>query len=416
MNNRTTDIDVVVIGAGAAGLSAAKTLCAKGYSVELLEAKDRIGGRAWTDTKTFGVPVDWGCHWLHSASINPLREMADNWNIEYKTIPAEWRIHQGDRWESDDELNNSYLYWDKCDEALTHAHEKGLDIPVVDVIPPHKKWKPIYLHILQAITTTAPEKLSVMDSGNYTETNEDWPVKNGYGAIIARYAEGIDVRLNTKATNISYRNSSAIVGTNSGNIRTRAVIVTVSTNLLTSNALTFDPVLPDWKLFAASQVPLGHGGKVIFKLDPASSLPDHEYHTHEPSMPKAIGFQIKPFCTNVIICHLGGPWCAEFKETNSPQAIEWAKQQLMAMYGSAIVKEITMAKSVMWHSDPLIQGTYSNALPGQSNLRVVLGQPIDDWLFFAGEATSTNAFATAHGAYLSGIEAANQVMSVQARH
>jgi len=411
VNKRTIATDVVVVGAGAAGLAAANTLRANGYSVQLLEAKNRVGGRAWTDRETFGFPVDWGCHWLHSASINSFREMADAWSIEYKKTPADWRIYRDDHWETDDEITQWKIYRDKCSKALADAHSQRIDIPLADVLPPDRKWKPIYLYVMQSYTTASPERLSIMDIGNYNDTNEDWPVKNGYGALVARYSQDIDVHLNTTVTKISCKNTGAVVTTYYGELKTRVVIVTIPTNVLTANAIEFDPALPDWKLFAASQLPLGHGGKVAFKVDPVSSLPLHKYIVYGPSIPEAIGFQVQPFDFNLVIGHFGGMWCIDFKGISSPDAIEYARRELVQMYGSSVIKHITTSKSVMWHNDPHIQGTYSNALPGQSSQREALARPVDDRLYFAGEATSKDAYATAHGAYQSGLDAAKAVIT-----
>jgi len=83
------EVDVVVAGAGAAGLAAARTLARRGLEGALLEAKERVGGRAWTDSRTFGVPVDWDCHWLHSADVNPFPRLAEVWGLEYKATPAD---------------------------------------------------------------------------------------------------------------------------------------------------------------------------------------------------------------------------------------------------------------------------------------------------------------------------------------
>lgn len=248
-----------------------------------------------------------------------------------------------------------------------------------------------------------------MDIGNYNDTNEDWPAKNGYGALVARYSQDIDVHLNTTVTKISCKNAGAVVTTYARELESRVVIVTIPTNVLTANAIEFDPALPDWKLFAASQLPLGHGGKVAVKVDPVSSLPLHKYNVYGPSIPEAIGFQVQPFAFNLVVGHFGGPWCIDFKGISSPDAIAYAQRELVQIYGLSVVKHITKFKSVMWHNDPHVQGTYSNALPGQSSQREAMAQPIDDWLYFAGEATSKDAFATAHGAYQSGLYAANAV-------
>ncbi len=416
MNERTKDTDVVVVGAGAAGLAATKILRAGGYSAELLEAKERMGGRAWTDTHTFGAPVDWGCHWLHSASINPFREMADKWKFEYDTRVAKWRMHLGDRWESNEELESRNQYWDQCDQALAHAYTKGQEVPITDILPRHDKWKPLYLFVLQATTTAAPERLSTLDLGSYNETHEDWPVKNGYGALVARYGENVDVRLNTIVKKIRYSGNIITVNTNKGDIRTAKVILTVSTNVLVSGDIKFDPRLPDWKLFAASHLPLGQGGKVVFKVKTSSPLPEHQYVTYDPSIPHAVSFQIRPFAHNTVIGYFGGPWCSEFKEIDSAEAVDFARQELVKMYGSSVTKDIANTKCVMWHNDPYVQGTYSNALPGHAQQREQLAQPVDDWLYFAGEATSKDAFSTAHGAYQSGIHAAALVALQLPKH
>jgi monoamine oxidase len=263
---RSASVDLVVVGAGAAGLAAAATARDLGLDVVVFEAMDRIGGRAHTDHQTFGVPWDRGCHRLHSASINPMRELADRYGFRYQRARTPWRPREGDRWAIDAEERSRDEILESFYADVLAAGNAGRDVPVASVVDAADPLYPLFETSIHAEWGVPPDEASTLDAVRYRDTNEDCPVQDGYGALVARHAEGGPVELSTPVWRIDWSGPRVKVVTADGTVETGAVIVTVSTNVLSAGLIGFEPALPAWKLDAAAAVPLGRANKVAFGI------------------------------------------------------------------------------------------------------------------------------------------------------
>ena len=409
------ETDIAIIGAGAAGLAAGKFVQQASVAFQVLEARGRNGGRAWTDTDTFGgVSFDRGCHWLHSASINPLRAEADRLGIPYLKQKS-WRERQlfyKDRWLDPEELTRYHAALDSAFEALEIGAEAGIDIPASDSIDRALPYRDLIDYVYAQVTSAAPEDVSVIDLSGYEETHEDYPVARGYGALVQRIAEGLPVTLNTSVDAIDWSGSDVRINTSDGTLRAKAVILTVSTNVLASGGIRFTPQLPTRVSNAIDSVPLGCAEKVAFLLDaPLESIPPTSFASVVAPEGEPIYFQINPFGRPLIVAHMNGPAIREILAEGDAAMIAYARDRLIAGFGSDIAKSIKGAAATEWGTDPFILGGYSNAVPGKAHLRRVLAEPFSDRLLLAGEATNETAFASAHGAHISGIRAAKRALS-----
>ncbi len=413
MGGSASIVDVVVVGAGAAGLAAAKTAREEGLSVALLEAKGRIGGRAFTETHSFGVPFDHGCHWLHSASQNPLAELADAYGFTCardslaESMAESIRVHMGDRWATEAEAEEQVAFRERNDAAIQAAARAGRDIPIIEVTERDARWTSVFDCCFTVVSSVDPEEGSTLDYANYRDTGEDWPVKEGYGALIARYGADVPVELDTPVERIDWRGREIEVATPKGVITTKAVIITVSTGVLSSGQIRFDPPLPDWKRSAIEALPIGKVNKIAFQFDRDvfGSLETGSMAVFAPASESVI-FQIRPFGRALAIGHVGGRFCAALEEAGPAAMVDFALEKLKTMFGAGIARHLVKTACTAWGGDPYIRGGYSAARPGHAHRRADLAAPIDDRLFFAGEATSIDSYATAHGAYLTGIAAA----------
>lgn len=260
--------DVVVVGAGAAGIGAALECRARGLSCIVLEAADRIGGRAYTTTAGLQRPWDLGCHWMHGASQNPMVAHADALGARYAETSG---------WEKSMLWSNGVLA-DPSDcaaseeateaafDAVYEAGAAGQDVPVTDVLPDLGRWSACAHHVLQLEIGDDPDLASAAGYSDYADTGEDWPVLIGYGDLITRMAAGLDIRLSTLVHRIAEHRAGLSVETASGSLSARAAIVTVSTNVLASGAITLPP--GDARAFArkAALLPCGVFEKVAFTL------------------------------------------------------------------------------------------------------------------------------------------------------
>lgn len=417
MGRSAAIVDVVVVGAGAAGLAAAKTARGEGLSVALLEAKGRIGGRAFTETHSFGVPFDHGCHWLHSASINPLTELADAYGFTYArdSLGESLRVHMGDRWATEAEAEERVAFRNRNDAAIQAAARAGRDIPIIEVTEHDARWTSVFDCWFAVLSSVDPEEGSTLDYASYRDTGEDWPVKEGYGALIARYGADVAVELDTPVERIDWRGRAIEVATPKGVITTRAVITTVSTGVLSSGQIRFDPPLPDWKRSAIEALPIGKVNKIAFQFDRDvfGSLETGSMAVFAPTS-ESVVFEIRPFGRALAIGHVGGRFCAALEEAGPAAMVDFALERLKTMFGAGIARHLVKTACTAWGGDPYIRGGYSAARPGHAHRRADLAAPIDDRLFFAGEAASIDSYATAHGAYLTGIAAAAAAAAARA--
>lgn len=406
-----TSSDVVVVGAGAAGLAAARTLRARDLGVRVLEAKKRIGGRAWTDTETFGVPLDWGCHWLHSASINPFTTMADEWGCAYRTGSVRRRVHTGTSWETDAEYEERIRFLRRCWDTVGAAGEAGRDVSVADVTERDHRWTPVFDFWVTVTSGFEPQYVSTLDLARYRDTGENWPLEDGYGALVARLGEGLDITLGTRVHRIDWAGPRVRVHTSRGVLDAAAVIVTVSSGVLASGDIRFDPPLPAWKLAAIEAVPLGQANKIAFQL-PGNplGLPAHGHALPGGTAPATAAFQVRPFGRDLLVGYVGGYFCLELERAGEEAMIAFGLERLVEVFGSDVRRHVTRAACSHWGTDADIRGGYSCAPPGAADRRTDMATPLAERVYFAGEACSADFFSTAHGAYLSGIAGAEAVV------
>ncbi|MFQ5939494.1 MAG: FAD-dependent oxidoreductase, partial [Alphaproteobacteria bacterium] len=182
MGKSASPVDLVVIGAGSAGLAAARTAREAGLSVTLLEASHRIGGRAFTDTEAFTFPFDLGCHWMHSASLNPYVEIAESLGHAYTKDGFPRRIHLGDRWATEAECREREAFAERCYEAIKAAADAGRDVAVTEVTAREDRWTPMFDLWTSMYASVDSDQVSTVDSSSYNDTDENWPLVDGYGS------------------------------------------------------------------------------------------------------------------------------------------------------------------------------------------------------------------------------------------
>jgi len=400
--------DILVIGAGAAGLAATHTLIECGLSALCIEARDRIGGRAWTDSETFGVPFDRGCAWLHSGDINPWRPIAADLGFTVIGQKQVWQSRVGDRWLGDGEDAD----WDRVVAArfaaIAAVGEAGRDIAASAVPAEGGTWSKVADAVISWYMSVDSDQASTRDIFNANDTDVDLPIVEGYGALVARYGAGLPVSLATPATRVAWGDHAVLVETARGTVTARAAIIAVPTSVLAAGSIRFNPPLPVAKLEAIHNVPLGNAEKVIFEIegDPFDMRPG-SFGIARAEV-RTAAFHFFPFKRPLAIGFLGGFCARELSEAGEEAMIAFGLDELVQMFGSDVRRHIGRAAVTRWAADPFIGGGYSAARPGHAHRRADLAAPLDGKLFFAGEACSIDAYATCHGAYLTGVAAARQ--------
>jgi monoamine oxidase len=408
-----TAYDVVVIGAGAAGLAATRTLVEFGLRVVALEARGRIGGRAWTDTETLGVPFDRGCAWLHSGDINPWREIARRLGFTVIERKQVWRSRVGRQRLSPEQEAD----WDAAIAtrfaAIAARGADGADLPASQAAAPRSVWDPLIDAVISWYTSVDAEHVSTRDLANTIDTDTDWPIVEGYGALVSRYADGLPVALATPVKRIDWGGSVVVAESSAGAVQARAAILAVPTSVLASGSIRFDPALPPAKEEAIRQIPLGVAEKVVLQIEPhILGVESGSFGVPRADSPRTIAFQFHPFSRPVVIGFLGGAFGRELLTAGEAAMTDFAVAELVRMFGGDVRRHVRRTATTAWALDPYIAGGYSAARPGHAHRRIDLAAPVDGKLFFAGEACSIDSFATCHGAYLTGVEAAWAVAEV----
>lgn len=400
-------IDVAIIGAGAAGLAAARTLQSrKDLSVLVLEARERIGGRTFTTAPAPGVPFDVGAGWLHSADRNAFTRIAGELGFTVDRTPPGWGQQTGNRNYSKLERRAFGRALDAFYNRLWDAAQRPWDSPASKSLTPGSRWNPMLDALSTYINGAELEFVSAKDTCNYLDTGHDWRVREGYGAVVTAFGEPCPVKLNTQVTRIDHSSARIEIETNRGTLSARAVIVAAPTPMIARETLRFTPALPD-KVDAAAGLPLGVANKILFLVSEPEALPLNGHLRGSIDRTGTGGYHLRPLGRPTIEGFFGGA-CARDHESEGALAA-FAADELAGLLGNDIRKIITPLASTAWAIDPFALGSYSHALPGHAGDRAILATPIDGRIFFAGEATHPRFFSTAHGAYETGVRAAEEV-------
>ncbi|OWV66113.1 monoamine oxidase [Rhizobium sp. N122] len=410
-NGKGVEQDVVIIGAGAAGIAAARHLQAirPDLSILLLEAGDRLGGRAWSVALpgASDIALDLGCGWLHGARTNAWTGLADAVGLTVDRTPAPWsggRRLQRDDAETQAAQQAIAAYFERLD-----SHE-GDDTNLAAMLEPGNSWNGQIRAIGTYITGAELERSSVVDYTRYDPgPGPDWRVREGYGTLISLYGRPVPARLSVEVTRLNHRPACCVgVETNQGGLSARAVLVTVSTNVLATGRIVFDPPLPE-KVEAAARLPLGLADKLFLRLAHPEALPADTHMLGSVSRAATGTYQLRPLGAPVVEAYFAGDLARDLEREGKEAALAFAGDELAAEFGADIRKQLSVAAISAWAAAPHIGGSYSYAEPGASDLREVLTAPHDGRIFFAGEACSRACYSTAHGAYETGVAAADLI-------
>jgi monoamine oxidase len=410
-----SEVDVAIIGGGAAGIAAAQRVktVRPDLSVLILEAGYRIGGRAMTERPALlsGEPVDLGCGWLHGARTNAWTAIAAGVGLDVDHTPAPWS-EGGKRLQTNsaaDAAINAFF-------ERVEAYDLEADKPLSDMLEPNNHWNGRIGAIGTYLNGVSLDQASLIDYTHYAPgEGPDWRVRDGYGTLIGRYGQNLPVRLNTVVTHIDHRSVDTItVETNHGALKAKSVIITVSTNVLAAKKIRFTPALPQ-KIEAASALPLGLANKLFLHVTPRVDLPVDTQAYGSPSASATGSYHIRAFGAPVIEAYFAGPLAHDLEKAGEEAAMSFAREELASAFGSALRRDLQFVVMSGWAATKHIGGAYAYAKPGASSARAVLASPVDNRLFFAGEACSTARYSTAHGAFETGVAAANRIISMVQR-
>jgi monoamine oxidase len=405
-----SNVDVVIVGGGAAGVGAARRLAQSGLSAILLEAGAQLGGRAFTQDIR-GHTVDLGCGWFHSGERNAWIRIAEAAGISIDRSTAKWGTQFRDLGFPKAEQLVARKAFGEWMDRLQHA--PPLSDCAGEAMVEGNEWNDYIRAIVGFISGARPERLSIADYLAYDEASSDnnWRARSGYGSLVARsFPERIPLRLETPVEELALDRRGVAVRTQAGTISARAAIVTVSTAVLAGDALQLPAGLAPWRE-AASGLPVGCNEKLFFEIVGDAPFEPETQLLGNPRDVRTASYYIRPLGAATIECFFGGQGARHLFDGGLEAAYDYALGQLSGLFGAEIRRTLRPLAASDWSRMPHIGGAYSYALPERAAARKVLARPFEDRLFFAGEATSAGDFSTAHGAHDSGVRAADEAIA-----
>jgi monoamine oxidase len=407
------DVEVAVIGGGAAGIGAARRLNDVGVKTLIVEARDRIGGRAWT-VEAGGFAIDLGCGWLHSAKRNPWTKIAEAQGRTIDRSPPPWARAAAQPHMTLEEAHEFRAALWALHERADALAESEPDRPLADLLESGGRWNALLDAVSGYYSGAELARVSARDLGRYADDGVNWRIVAGYGATIAAHAAGLDVAFDTVVTRIDHSGRRIRIETTRGVIEADAAIVTLPSAIIAAAEMLFAPTLPD-KTRAAAGLPLGHDDKLFLSLAGAEQFESDVRAFGDPRRVDTASYQLRPFGRPMIECYFGGAQAVDLEKGGEAAFFDFARNELVGLYGGDFAPRIAPLALHGWSDDPFARGAYSYALTGHADDRAVLAAPVDGRLFFAGEACSREDYSTAHGAYQTGIAAAEQAIAALRR-
>lgn len=421
-----TQFDTIIVGAGLAGLAAARALESKGQTVLLVEARERPGGRIHS-----ADGFDFGAHWIHGTEGNPLTNLARGLGVPIHFVGGDSTYTGG--WsrllfpgrpeeEKDRSIMIADAVLDAIDEARSiDARDRSMDAAFSEAVAQlglnDEEIELARWHLNLLVREDCATDLAALSSRHWDEGFEvygygDSIFRGGFQSLTDQLARALNIQFNCVVTRIVRHADGALVETADGSFRGKRVIVTVPLGVLKAGSIAFEPPLPEAKRDVIARLGVGTLAKIGLRFDrifwPQSSyvfgFPQGDGECGTVAINKA-----SLDGSAELILLIGGALGTDLEAMSDGEACDWAMARLRALFGADVPDPIAIQRTA-WSRDPFACGAYSNVAVGATPADFgLLGEPVGDWLFFAGEATSRTQWATAHGAWVSGLREAARI-------
>jgi monoamine oxidase len=406
------EADIVVIGAGAAGIAAARRIMAANRKVIVVEASGQIGGRCLTDTATFEVPFDRGARWMHDPDTNPMIKLARAAGLEIYTAPIGQKIRIGRRNARAGETEQFLAALVRANRAIDDASRGRLDVSCASVLPKDLgDWAGTAEFVLGADFAGKDLKdLSAIDKARAQDRMAALACRQGLGTLIAKLGEQLPLALSMPASRIGWSNRDVTVETPQGKIAARAAVVTVSSNVLAAGNIKFMPDLPKRQLDAAAKLSLGSYDHIALQL-PGNSLglARDDIIIEQSSSTRTALLFANIGASSLCSVDVAGSFGCDLAAQGEPAMVAFAVEWLGKLFGSEAAAAVKKSSATRWNAAPFALGAMSSAVPGGQPSRKILTEPIG-CMFLAGEATHETLWGTVDGAWESGELAAEAAL------
>ena len=403
------DVDVAIIGAGAAGIAAARRVAAGKQSYRIYEAGSRVGGRCVTDTKIFGMPFDLGAHWIHNPDSNPLNKLASG--LDIYPAPRGQTVRIGLRKARDSELENFLSSLVRSRRAVADANRAKTDVATAMLPRDLDDWQRTIEFVLGPYGCGKDLKdVSAIDLARAVERDTDAFCRQGYGALLTQLANGLPVRLAAPVTRIVWDKGLAVV-TAAEVTRARALIVTASTNVLAGEKIEFSPALPKRQLDAAAKLSLGSFDHIALDM-PGNplGLQRDDIVFEQAAGPRTAALLANVSGSSLHLVEVAGGFGRELSAKGEAAMADFAGDWLATLFGSDVKRAIKRSHATRWNQQPWVLGAMSAAAPGSGDARKILAESLGGRIWFAGEAVHDTQWGSVTGAWESGTRAAEAAL------
>lgn len=404
------EVDVIIVGAGAAGIAAARRVAAANKRYALLEASDRLGGRCAVDTKIFGVPFDLGAHWIHSPDTNPVAKLATGFDIY--PAPRAQTLRVGARPARDSELEGFLAATLRSHRGMTDLGKAKTDFPASRLLPKDLfDWQSTVEFMLGPFAVgKSLNDVSAFDLARAVERDNGAFCRQGYGALLAKLGTGFGAQLSMPVEAVLWGNKFA-VDTPKGNFVGKAIIITVSTGVLTSDKIEFIPPLPKRHLDAAAKLAPGSYDHIALEM-PGNPLglqkDDMVFERADGTKTAALLANVSG--TDLHLVEVAGAFGQDLSAQGEDAMKAFAADWLASLFGNNVRRAIKRTHATRWNANPLAFGAMSVAGTGNADARKILMEPVGGKVFFAGEAVHETQWGTVNGAWESGTRAAEAAL------
>jgi monoamine oxidase len=411
---RSAEPDVAIIGAGVAGLTAARALMAAGRSVLVIEARDRIGGRTFTDPTTFGFAFDHGAQWIEAGKTNPAMAIVREAAAKASLDRAEQAIFLAGK-----ELSREdYARYEKIARNATRKIDEQLkkvpDFVVGKLLVPQDPLERLAYAMMGPLEQGIENgELSARDFTRQPEAEPQYTIAEGMGAMIARWGARVPVKLGARVVRVDSTGAQVAIETTAGRVRAGAVVVTLPTGVLATGKIGFAPQLSAAKRDAIAQLPMASFNKVVLLFSrQVMDAPAGRNITGLTRKDLAFDSIVRPANREAALVFVGGALARALEEEGGRAAVTFAVSALAEIFGNDLRGAVARSHATQWGKDPYATGSWSVARPGHADKRLVVGEPHHDRVFFAGEATDPVWATRVGGAYASGLRAAKEALGV----
>jgi monoamine oxidase len=428
-NTRKDNQQVLIVGAGIAGLAAAQLLAQHGHEAVVLEARQRIGGRIWTSNRWPNAPLDLGATWIHGTKGNPITSVAAKINARMITTSYDKTIVYGTSGRRLNKVQDERLrqLHRQIKKAMSNAQNHHVDQSVQAAVEPALNWATIAPEDKRLVDFILNGRMEHEYAGSANDLSAYWAdaakaykgkdalFLNGYQEIISHLAKGVTIRLGQTVRELLWGSKKVYVVTDTGQYSADHVIITLPLGVLKEGMVRFSPELPGKKRRAIAALGMGVLNKCYLRFSQAFWPANFDWLEYIPvkrgEWVEWVSF-MRTAKWPILLGFNAADHGREIEGWTNEQIVTSAMRTLRILFGRNVCEPLDY-QITRWASDPFARGAFSfNALGSRPRMRDHLAQSLGRKLFFAGEATERNHFGSVHGAYLSGLRAAQEIMKL----